>query len=67
MIRIASFIAATVLASAAYAGETPSAPNAKVFFTNLRDGDTVSSPVTLNLNPAVERRASQFRSSLSTY
>jgi hypothetical protein len=29
----------------AMAGETPSAPGAKVFFKNLKDGDTVASPI----------------------
>ncbi|MEL6374932.1 MAG: DUF4399 domain-containing protein [Pseudomonadota bacterium] len=29
------------------AQETPSAPNASVYFINLKDGDTVSSPVTV--------------------
>ncbi len=28
-----------------FAGETPSAPGAKVFFVNLKDGDIVTSPV----------------------
>lgn len=31
--------------AAAYAGETPSAPDAKVTFVNIKDGDTVTSPV----------------------
>jgi hypothetical protein len=52
MIRIASFVAVTMLAGAAYAGETPSAPGAKVFFINLKDGDVVSSPVTLKFGAA---------------
>jgi Domain of unknown function (DUF4399) len=30
--------------SVSHAGETPSAPGAKVFFVNLKDGDTVTSP-----------------------
>jgi Domain of unknown function (DUF4399) len=32
-------------ANAARAGETPSPPDAKVYFINLKDGDTVTSPV----------------------
>jgi hypothetical protein len=32
---------------AAIAGQTPSAPGAKVFFVNLKDGDTVKSPFTV--------------------
>lgn len=31
----------------AQAGETPSPENAKVYFINLKDGDTVTSPVTI--------------------
>ena len=31
----------------AQAGETPAPENAKVYFINLKDGDTVSSPVTV--------------------
>ena len=31
----------------AHAGETPAAENAKVYFINLKDGDTVTSPVTI--------------------
>ena len=44
-------IAATTLvflgltAASAIAGETPSAPDAKVYFINLKDGDTVTSPL----------------------
>ena len=33
------------LSSFGWAGETPSAPNAKQYFVNLKDGDTVSGPV----------------------
>jgi hypothetical protein len=33
-----------VLPVSASAGETPSAPGAKVFFVNLKNGDTVTSP-----------------------
>ncbi|MGA7805229.1 DUF4399 domain-containing protein [Bradyrhizobium sp.] len=29
------------------AGETPSPPGAKVYFINIKDGDTVTSPVTI--------------------
>ncbi|WP_170336371.1 DUF4399 domain-containing protein [Ruegeria arenilitoris] len=38
----------TLSASIAWAGgETPSNPDAKVYFVNLADGDTVQSPVTV--------------------
>ena len=38
----------TLSASIAWAGgETPSNPDAKVYFVNLSDGDTVQSPVTV--------------------
>lgn len=39
-------VATALLASGfAYAGETPSAPGTNVYFVNLKDGDTVKSPV----------------------
>ncbi|WP_299966181.1 DUF4399 domain-containing protein [uncultured Roseobacter sp.] len=45
---IAAIAAGTLAASAAFAGgETPSNPDAEVYFVNLKDGDTVSSPVTI--------------------
>ena len=46
---IASMITAGVLLAggAAVAGETPSPPGAKVYFIGLKDGQTVSSPVTI--------------------
>jgi len=34
-------------ATAALAGETPAPEGAKVYFINLKDGDTVTSPVTI--------------------
>lgn len=41
-------IAAILLASPVWAGgETPAPADAKVYFVNLADGDTVSSPVTI--------------------
>lgn len=43
-----AFIATLVtlsLSGAALAGETPSAPGAKQYFVNLKDGDVVSGPV----------------------
>ncbi|WP_170411682.1 DUF4399 domain-containing protein [Ruegeria atlantica] len=46
----AIFTAAAVCLSATLAwagGETPSNPDARVYFVNLSDGDTVSSPVTV--------------------
>lgn len=39
----AAFVLASVVG--VQAGETPSAPNAKVYFVNLKDGDVVTSPV----------------------
>jgi len=46
-----SLLAATALAAAftapALAGETPAPDGAKVYFIDLKDGDTVSSPVTI--------------------
>jgi hypothetical protein len=42
---IALIISAAFLSiTAAAAGETPSPPDAKVYFINLKDGDTVTSP-----------------------
>jgi hypothetical protein len=35
------------VASAAVAQQTPSTPGAKVFFVNIKDGDSVSNPVTI--------------------
>lgn len=43
---LSSVLIAT-LGSVASAGETPSAPGAKQYIVNLKDGDTVSSPVTV--------------------
>ncbi|WP_170571523.1 DUF4399 domain-containing protein [Ruegeria atlantica] len=42
---IAAFFISATLALAG--GETPSNPEAKVYFVNLSDGDTVQSPVTV--------------------
>ncbi|MEX3008601.1 DUF4399 domain-containing protein [Hoeflea sp. TYP-13] len=39
--------AALLFSGASFAGETPSAADAKVYFVNLKDGDTVKSPVTV--------------------
>jgi hypothetical protein len=41
----ATSVIALSLAQNAWAGETPSAPNAKQYFVNLADGDTVTGPV----------------------
>lgn len=38
-------VAASLTAATAFAGETPSAPDAEVYFINLKDGDTVEGPV----------------------
>lgn len=46
---IAAAAAVSLLMSGfAWAGETPSAPDAKVYFINLKDGDTVKAPVKVN-------------------
>ena len=37
------------MASTAFAGETPAPANAEVYFINLEDGATVSSPVTVKM------------------
>ncbi|CTQ58841.1 MAG: DUF4399 domain-containing protein [Roseibium album] len=43
---IAPIVAAmSMIGAQAYAGETPSNPEAKVYFVNLEDGDSVSGPV----------------------
>jgi Domain of unknown function (DUF4399) len=39
-----ALILALTMPTFAIAGETPSAPGAKVFFVNVKDGDTVTSP-----------------------
>lgn len=39
-------------ASTALAGETPAPPGAKVYFINLKDGQTVNSPVTIQFGLA---------------
>lgn len=44
LFAIAAF-SALLLPAAGQAGETPSAPGAKQYFVNLKDGDTVRSPV----------------------
>jgi hypothetical protein len=40
----AAFVAVTALASTIASGETPSPSGAAVYFINLKDGDTVTSP-----------------------
>ena len=45
IVAITAFCLSATLASAG--GETPSNPEAKVYFANLSDGDTVTSPVTI--------------------
>lgn len=51
MMRITGFAAALAMslavAGSAFAGETPAPEGAKVYFINLKDGDTVKSPVTI--------------------
>ena len=43
----AAIIASTAMLGVAHAGETPAPAGAKVYFVNLKDGDTVTSPVTI--------------------
>ena len=43
----AAFVAACVATAAFAGGETPSNPDAEVYFVNLSDGDSVSNPVTI--------------------
>ena len=38
-------VAASLTTATAFAGETPSAPDAEVYFINLKDGDTVEGPI----------------------
>lgn len=47
MKRLAFAVALLLAATAAQAGETPAPPDARVFFVNLKDGDTVAAPVTV--------------------
>lgn len=42
-----SLLAMTIATTTALAGETPSPEGAKVYFVNLKDGQTVSNPVTV--------------------
>ena len=44
---ILSMVLAVGLAAPVLAGDTPSNPDARVYITNLSDGDTVSGPVTV--------------------
>jgi Domain of unknown function (DUF4399) len=43
----ASFLCALALTGPSFAGETPAPADAKVSFANLKDGDEVTSPVTV--------------------
>ncbi len=45
MKRTLAIVAITLMAAPAFAGETPRADDAQVYFVNLKDGDTVHSPV----------------------
>ncbi|WP_164660425.1 DUF4399 domain-containing protein [Tropicibacter sp. Alg240-R139] len=48
MKHLAAILALTLFAAPVWAGgETPSNPDARVYFASLSDGDTVSSPVTV--------------------
>ena len=42
---VATLLVALATVGSAVAGDTPSAPGAKVYFVNLKDGATVASPV----------------------
>ncbi|MBO6893996.1 MAG: DUF4399 domain-containing protein [Roseibium sp.] len=44
---VTAALALSISTFGALAGETPSAPDAKVYFVNLKDGDVVKSPVTV--------------------
>jgi hypothetical protein len=46
----ASFLCAFALTAPSLAGETPAPADAKVSFVNLKDGDEVTSPVTVQFN-----------------
>jgi hypothetical protein len=39
------FVTVFLMATASHAGETPAPADAKVYFINIKDGDTVTSPV----------------------
>lgn len=47
MKRLAFAAALLLAATGAHAGETPAPPDARVFFVNLKDGETVAAPVTV--------------------
>ena len=48
MKHLAAVLALSLLAAPVWAGgETPSNPDARVYFANLSDGDTVTAPVTV--------------------
>ncbi|MGB0661076.1 MAG: DUF4399 domain-containing protein [Mangrovicoccus sp.] len=47
MNRIFTCLAATLMAAPLFAGDTPAPEGAELYFVNLEDGATVSSPVTV--------------------
>ena len=47
LVSIASLAAAIALSGAALAGETPAPEGAGVYFINVKDGDTLTNPVTI--------------------
>ncbi len=47
LITIASLAAVMALSSAVHAGETPAPEGAGVYFINIKDGDTLTNPVTI--------------------
>lgn len=48
----AALAATALIGGAAWAGDTPSTPGAKVYFVNLKDGDTVKNPVLIQFGLA---------------
>ncbi len=47
LIAIASLAATMAVTGAAFAGETPAPEGAGVYFINVKDGDTLTNPVTI--------------------
>ncbi|MDU9003072.1 DUF4399 domain-containing protein [Sedimentitalea todarodis] len=47
-LALATALAALMALPAQVEGQTPSNPDARLYFVNLSDGDTVASPVTVN-------------------
>ncbi|MEM9470920.1 MAG: DUF4399 domain-containing protein [Pseudomonadota bacterium] len=47
LIAIASLAATMAVTGAAFSGETPAPEGASVYFINIKDGDTLTNPVTI--------------------